>query len=99
MELRQENKDNDKNKEIYKYKFPKINQIKIVRNTENGKSKKFGFVEFREHSDSLLVLRALNNKEIESIDTTLHIEFAIENQKKLHIHKLKIAKYKNKTSK
>ena len=88
MELREENKD----KEVYKYKFPKINQIKIVRTDDKQRGKKYGFVEFREHSDSLLVLRALNNKEIPSIDCKLHIEFSTENQK-LHIHQLKVEQH------
>ena len=116
IQIREKNKIKDKNKDIYKYKFPKINQVKIVcninKNGKKGKSKKFGFVEFREHCDSLLVLRSLNNKNNCDIfnfknndkndknnnkNDKLHIEFSIENMKKLYIHKEKTKKHKEKT--
>eukprot|EP00483_Globobulimina_turgida_P012103 UN12125 len=113
MEIRKKIEKNN----VFEYKFAKINQVKIVRDESRlnskgiGRSKRFGFVEFREHSDSLLVLRELNNKICSDIfdfksETKnekekhkmgkLTIEFSVENMKKLHIHFAKTKKHQEK---
>ena len=72
-----------KNENIFESKWPKIIQSVIVREKEvilpdvleqemeqimkTPKSKRFGFIEFREHSDALLVLRSLNNQRNEEL--------------------------------
>jgi len=62
----------DNNKKLitskYEYKNPKIEQCVIVRDKKRvdingyGRSKRYGFAQFREHIDALCVLRELNNK-------------------------------------
>jgi len=115
MQIRKEFADDDaKNDSIFEFDFPKINQAKIVRDKERtnakgvGRSKRYGFVEFREHSDAMLVLRALNNKSCSQIFSSknneatndklgkLSIEFSVEDMKKLWTHKLKTQTHQRK---
>ena len=98
-----------KNDEQFTYKYAKIMQVKIVRDAERrnakgiGRSKRYGFVEFREHRDALLVLRKLNSQSsaesflkfggVTSVHGRLQIEFAVENMKKVNIHLDKVDKH------
>merc|ERR1712154_252409 len=96
--------------EAFEHKFAKIVQAKVVRYSERaGRSRRFGFVEFREHGDALLVLRALNNKSNDELfgerrsksqgkvqTGNVQIEFAVQNMKKLNIHWQKTAAHRKK---
>merc|ERR1712062_418302 len=80
--------------------MPKVTQVKIVRDKvrkdKNGKLKsmRFGFVQFREHQDALAVLRKLNNCAIkETGNKRLQVEFAIENERVVHIRKERLKKH------
>lgn len=79
--------------------MPKVTQVKVVRDKirkdkeGKAKSKRFGFVQFREHQDALAVLKELNNSvRAEAGMKRLQIEFSIENERLLHVRKEKVKK-------
>jgi nucleolar protein 4 len=72
-----------------------LNRNKVTK--EFGKSKGFGFVEFKEHSHALKALRVLNNNP--SIFTPQKrpiVEFSIENKVALNIKQKRLNSNKNK---
>lgn len=80
-----------------------IKQVKIARDKARRmadgsfRSKRFGFVEFAEHRDSLNVLRKLNGTE-RMKDDGMRIEFAIEDARKLHKQKLRLERSSKKNN-
>merc|ERR1712100_80526 len=70
-------------------------QVKIVRESERGKSRGFGFVEFTEHNAALNALRAVNNNpKIWTKKSRPIVEFAVENAKALQKLRATMAKGK-----
>lgn len=85
--------DNDL-RDLFKKHSPigsSIKQVKIVRENERvdhssgkGRSRGFGFVEFKEHNDALEALRAINNNpKLFTKQSRPIVEFAVENAKAL----------------
>jgi len=86
---------------------PVVRQVKLLRSTDRldakgeGRSKRYGFLEFEEHEHSLLALRRLNNnpdafKSVEGIsgvgrNARPFVEFALEDVRKLLIRTQKLA--------
>jgi len=101
-----QNKDGASTTNKYEYSNPKIEQSIIARSQDRldengvGRSKRYGFVQFREHMDSLCVLRELNNKmnifDNNKNNGRIQIEFALEDMRKLHIREQRVEKSKAK---
>eukprot|EP00492_Amphilonche_elongata_P004132 TRINITY_DN4513_c0_g1_i1.p2 TRINITY_DN4513_c0_g1~~TRINITY_DN4513_c0_g1_i1.p2 ORF type:complete len:105 (+),score=24.43 TRINITY_DN4513_c0_g1_i1:290-604(+) len=77
----------------------KNSQSKVIRDKarqnqdkdKKSRSRRFGFVQFREHQDALHALRELNNKKIEG--NRLQVEFALENERVVHIRNQRLKKH------
>jgi len=73
VRMRLKLKDTGNDDGVFEFAHPKLLQSKIV------KKSRFGFIEFREHSDALLVLRELNNTNNAEIFSRKNV--AIEKEK------------------
>ena len=78
-----------------------IIQVKIMRSEERvdrsglGRSRGYGFVQFREHEPALKALRATNNNlELFGSDRRLIVDFALENRKILEAREQRLKRYR-----
>lgn len=80
---------------------PKVLQVKIARDSSritsdgHARSKGYGFVEFKEHIHALTALRAINNNpDIFGKSKRPIVEFALEDMRKVRLHKMQVERAK-----
>jgi len=80
-----------------RHNMPKIMQAKVIRDKvrkysdKQSRSRRFGFIQFREHQDALHVLRKLNNTKVDG--HRIQIEFALENERVMHVRNQRLKKH------